>query len=55
MHARLYIFFHRYILPYTINSFYVVWNTHGAVNKHALIYGHMCKLCLSVLTSSVQT
>lgn len=31
---------HRYIPPDTVNSFYPVWNTHGVVNKHALIYGH---------------
>lgn len=32
---------HGYIPLDTVNSFYPVWNTHGATNKHILIYGHV--------------
>ena len=32
---------HRCIPPDTVNSLNAVWNTHGAANKHALIYGHI--------------
>lgn len=31
---------HRCIFPDTFNSFYPFWNTHGATNKHVLIYRH---------------
>lgn len=43
----------RYLPPDTVNSFYAVWNTHGAVNKHVVIYGHTHVSFLSILTSPV--
>lgn len=44
IHEEFFRFLHPSVLSHrflqTLNSFYAVWNTHGAANKHALIYGH---------------
>lgn len=31
---------HRNLPPDPVNSFDAVWDTHGTVNKHVVIYGH---------------
>lgn len=43
---------HMHISPDTVNSFYTVWNTHGAANKHTLIYGHTHTVCTIACTQT---
>lgn len=46
---------HRYPPPDTVHSFHGVWKTHGAVNKHVLIYGRVCVSALWCIPLSPHT